>query len=124
MTDEPVILLEGPHSVGKSTLLRGLADSHGATVLDLDDLATRDAVAEEPATFVAGPAPDCVDEYRKAPAVPDAMTVYPLSQGELAGAREHFLAALFSDLRAVVSGEGSTPPGTGTSSGSSPGASP
>ena len=35
MTDEPVILLEGPRSVGKSTLLRELAAIYDAEVLDL-----------------------------------------------------------------------------------------
>ena len=55
--DEPVVLLQGPRSVGKSTLLRDLADEVGARVLDLDDLATRDVVRADPATFVAGPEP-------------------------------------------------------------------
>lgn len=73
MADEPVILLEGPRSVGKSTLLRKVAAARGVDVLDLDDLATRDAVAADPATFVAGSAPVCVDEYQKAPLVLDAV---------------------------------------------------
>ena len=73
MQDEPVILLEGPRSVGKSTLLRDLADDLGAVVVDLDDPATRDAVLADPSTFVAGPPPVCVDEYLKAPLVLDAI---------------------------------------------------
>ncbi|WP_459643281.1 ATP-binding protein [Kineococcus sp. NUM-3379] len=71
--EEPVILLEGPRSVGKSTMLRELASTLGADVLDLDDLATRDAVARDPALFMAGPAPVCVDEYQRAPLLLDAI---------------------------------------------------
>lgn len=73
MTDEPVILLEGPRSVGKSTLLRELAAIYDAEVLDLDDPDTRDAVAADPGTFVAGPSPVFVDEYQKAPRLLDAI---------------------------------------------------
>jgi predicted AAA+ superfamily ATPase len=73
MADEPVILLEGPRSVGKSTLLRQLADLHSVTVLNLDDLATRDAVNVDPATFAAGTRPVCIDEYQKAALVLDAI---------------------------------------------------
>lgn len=50
MVDDPVVLLEGPRSVGKSTLLQAIAAERGARVLDLDDLATCDAVAADPAT--------------------------------------------------------------------------
>jgi energy-coupling factor transporter ATP-binding protein EcfA2 len=72
-TEEPVVLLEGPRSVGKSTLLKSLADAHNADVIDLDDPATRDAVLADPGLFVAGTPPVCVDEYQKAPLVLDAI---------------------------------------------------
>lgn len=146
MSDEPVILLEGPRSVGKSTLLSELARQMNAAVIDLDDLATRDAVAADPGTFMRGLAPICVDEYQKAPVVLDAikhelnqdgragrflltgstrhdalpaaaqaltgrlhrMTVYPLSQGEIAGAEEHLLADLFNDASAAIPAMSST----------------
>lgn len=132
LPDEQVILLEGPRSVGKSTLLRSVAAAHQVRVLDLDDLATRDAAAADPALFVAGPSPVCLDEYQHAPAVLDAVKaelnrdgrpgrflltgstrhaalptvaqaltgrlhripVLPLSQGEIAGVHERFLADL------------------------------
>ncbi len=71
--EDPVLLVEGPRAVGKSTLLRALASAAGADVLDLDQLATRDAVAVDPSAFVAGPRPVFVDEYQKAPAVLDAI---------------------------------------------------
>ena len=71
--EEPVLLLQGPRSVGKSTLLRHLAQEAGARLLDLDDVATRDAVASDPATFVAGPEAVCIDEYQHVPLVLDAI---------------------------------------------------
>ena len=73
MADDPVLLLEGPRSVGKSTLLREIAGLRGARILDLDDLATRDAVAADPGTMIAGDQPVCIDEYQKAPVVLDAI---------------------------------------------------
>lgn len=73
MADDPVLLLEGPRSVGKSTLLREIADLRGARILDLDDVATRDAVAADPGTMIAGDQPVCIDEYQKAPVVLDAI---------------------------------------------------
>jgi uncharacterized protein len=73
LQDDPVVLLEGPRSVGKSTLLQELAETMGAALLDLDVPATRDAVAADPSTFVAGTEPVCIDEYQKAPVVLDAI---------------------------------------------------
>lgn len=73
MLDDPVVLFEGPRTVGKSTLLRAIAREKGAVLLDLDDPATRDAVVADPGTFVSGGEPVCVDEYQKAPIVLDAI---------------------------------------------------
>lgn len=70
MADDPVLLLEGPRSVGKSTLLRDIAAAHPTgRVLDLDDPATQSAVLADPRTLPSGPGPVCVDEYQKAPLV-------------------------------------------------------
>ena len=140
LVDDPVVLLEGPRSVGKSTLLRDIAQSCGAVLLDLDDPPTRDAIATDPTPFVAGTATVCIDEYQKAPIVLDAikaelnrdgrpgrfvltgstrhdalpaaaqsltgrlsrLTVYPLSQGEIAGTNERLLEQLFTDAAASV----------------------
>lgn len=93
-------------------------------------MATRDAVAADPATFVARPGVVCIDEYQHVPLVLDAikaelnrdgrpgrfiltgsarhdalpvaaqaltgrlhrLPVYPLSQGEISGVEERFLA--------------------------------
>jgi predicted AAA+ superfamily ATPase len=73
MAEEPVVLVQGPRSVGKSTLLRALAATVRAEIVDLDDVAVRDAVARDPGMFVAGPSPVCVDEYQHVPLVLDAI---------------------------------------------------
>lgn len=71
--ESPVLLLQGPRAVGKTTLLRDVAARHGATVVDLDDLDTRKAAAADPALFVSGTAPVCIDEYQHVPALLDAI---------------------------------------------------
>ena len=63
MHETPVLLLQGPRTVGKSTLLAALAEHHRARVVDLDDPAVRDAAAGDPALFVSGPGPVFIDEY-------------------------------------------------------------
>lgn len=73
MADEPVVALQGPRTVGKSTLLAEVAQRHGVTMIDLDDPEVCDAVTADPATFVAGPSPVCIDEFQKAPIVLDAI---------------------------------------------------
>jgi predicted AAA+ superfamily ATPase len=73
MAESPVTLLEGPRSVGKTTLLREVANACGGRLLDLDDLATREAVAAQPALFVSGIRPVCIDEYQKVPEVLNAI---------------------------------------------------
>ena len=73
LVEEPVVALQGPRTVGKSTLLGEVARRHGVEVIDLDEPAVRDAVMADPATFVAGAPPVCVDEFQKAPVVLDAI---------------------------------------------------
>jgi predicted AAA+ superfamily ATPase len=73
LTDEPVIALQGPRTVGKSTLLGELARSRGVEVIDLDEPATRAAVLADPSAFVGGRPPVCIDEYQHVPAVLDAI---------------------------------------------------
>lgn len=142
LQDEPVIALEGPRTVGKSTLLGELARSRGVEVIDLDDPAVRVAVRADPGAFVDGPAPVCIDEYQHVPAVLDAikaqlnrdlrpgrfvlagsarhdalplaaqsltgrlhlLTVWPLTQAEIEGARGSLLQALLDDPMGAVSG--------------------
>lgn len=146
LADEPVLALHGPRAVGKTTLLRSIAAVHGVEIIDLDDLATREAVAADPATFVSGPAPVCIDEYQHVPVVLDAikaelnrdaspgrfvitgstrhdalpraaqaltgrlhlMTVYPLLQGEIAGAEDSLVETLFTEPLAAVTTQASS----------------
>jgi len=73
MAEEPVVLLQGPRTVGKSRLLAALAAASGGVVVDLDDLATRSAAAADPALMVAGDGPVFVDEYQHVVEVLDAI---------------------------------------------------
>lgn len=70
---EPVIALHGPRSVGKSTVLRGFTSRAGGSVVDLDDVEVREAVAGNLAAVVAGATPLCVDEYQRVPDILDAI---------------------------------------------------
>jgi predicted AAA+ superfamily ATPase len=72
-SDEPVVVLQGPRTVGKSTLLRALATSRDREVIDLDDLATRDAARADPALFVRGEPPVLIDEFQHVPELLDAI---------------------------------------------------
>ncbi|MEU7819862.1 ATP-binding protein [Catellatospora sp. NPDC049133] len=71
--EEPAIVLNGPRTVGKSTLLHSLADDVGRPVIDCDDPATRAAVRNDPGRFVAGPGPVLIDEYQHVPELLDAI---------------------------------------------------
>ncbi|MGI8535708.1 MAG: ATP-binding protein, partial [Mycobacteriales bacterium] len=73
MADEPVVVLAGARTVGKSTLLARLAQSTGATVLDLDDLTTRALVRDDLSFYVNGPSPVLVDEFQHLPELLDAI---------------------------------------------------
>ena len=73
LAEEPVVALQGPRTVGKSTLLGEVADRHGVEVIDLDEPAVRDAVMADPGTFTAGAPPVCIDEFQKAHLVLDAI---------------------------------------------------
>lgn len=72
---DSVVLIQGPRSVGKSTLLSEFAAARNVNVLDLDHRPTRLAVAQDPSFFVKGPGPICIDEYQKAPELLDAIKV-------------------------------------------------
>ena len=95
MNDEPVILLEGPRSVGKSTLLRQVAGLRGGTIIDADNRATAAALAADPDTMIDVPPPVIIDEYQRVPDVLDAikarLNVAPTRPGSylLAGSSRH-----------------------------------
>lgn len=63
----PVVLLEGPRTVGKSTLLRELASSLGVEIIDLDDPAFLQGVEDDPHRCVTGPRPVLFDEHLRLP---------------------------------------------------------
>lgn len=73
LTEEPVIVLNGPRTVGKSTLISQLAQRLDRPVIDCDDPATRSAVRNDPARFVESDAPVLIDEYQHVPELLDAI---------------------------------------------------
>jgi predicted AAA+ superfamily ATPase len=73
MGRNPVVLLEGPRAVGKSTLLHVIADQRNGRVLDLDSEVVREAVRQDPELELDQTGLVCVDEYQKAPETLQAM---------------------------------------------------
>lgn len=73
LASESVVVLEGPRAVGKSTLMNALARHFRSAVIDLDDLATRDAARADPMRFVSGEAPVFIDEFQHVPELLDAI---------------------------------------------------
>src|SRR6516162_2087181 len=71
--EEPVLVLNGPRTVGKSTLLSQLAERLGRAVIDCDDPATRSAVRADPGRFVESAEPVLIDEYQHVPELLDAI---------------------------------------------------
>jgi uncharacterized protein len=73
MADEPVVILTGPRTVGKSTLLAELGREFGRPTFDLDRPDTRAAATADPGFLVSGPEPVLIDEFQHAPEVLDAI---------------------------------------------------
>ncbi len=73
LAEEPVIVLNGPRTVGKSTLLYQLAEPLGRPVIDCDDPATRSAVRADPARFIESDRIVLIDEYQYVPELLDAI---------------------------------------------------
>ncbi len=67
MNEIPVVLVQGPRSGGKTTLLQTLASSTGVDMIDLDDPITRAAGRDDPRLLVTGPRPILIDEYQHVP---------------------------------------------------------
>lgn len=75
LRDEPVVVLTGARTAGKSTLLATCADTSEVQILDLDDIETRRAVEADPALSVASdlPTPVCIAEFQHVPLLLDAI---------------------------------------------------
>lgn len=69
LDDTRVVVVLGARQVGKSTLVQDVAtQDRPATILTLDDQATRDAAAADPTGFVAGlVTPVVIDEVQRVP---------------------------------------------------------
>jgi len=63
----PVVVLEGPRTVGKSTLLQQIAGHLSADIIDLDDTTVRDQVESDPHHYVRASRPVLIDEYLRLP---------------------------------------------------------
>jgi predicted AAA+ superfamily ATPase len=73
MNEEPVVILTGPRTVGKSTLLAALAAQFDRPVFDLDRPDARAAAASDPGFIVSGPGPVLIDEFQHVPEILDAI---------------------------------------------------
>ena len=73
MREVPVVVLQGPRSVGKSTVLNQIAREHGATVVNLDVPGMRRTVEADSTQFVEGPGSVFIDEYQRVPDILDAI---------------------------------------------------
>ncbi len=68
LADTPVVLLTGARQVGKSTLIRMVADDIGARYLSLDEDAVMSIAGSDPAGFIADlDTPVVIDEVQRAP---------------------------------------------------------
>jgi predicted AAA+ superfamily ATPase len=66
VAEEPVVILAGPRTVGKSTLLAGLSREFDRPVFDLDQPEARAAATSDPGFFAFGPDPVLIDEFQHA----------------------------------------------------------
>lgn len=71
LNETPVLLLEGPRGVGKSTLLSQLASDLGMPVFDLDQPTYRQIAQTDPSMATEGEIPVLIDEYQRAPVLLD-----------------------------------------------------
>lgn len=84
VASSPVVIVEGPRSVGKSHILKEIAGELGAQYFDLDDRATLSAVKSNPELILELSGTVCIDEYQKAPLLLDVIK-YELNRGARPG---------------------------------------
>jgi len=74
LTDTPVVAIVGPRQSGKSTLAEQIALDRGASMVSLDEVASRAAANADPTRFIEeSDLPLFIDEFQKAPALLDAI---------------------------------------------------
>ena len=73
LATEQAVVVSGPRSVGKSTLLAALGAELDRQVVDLDEPATRRAVTSDPLRFLDTARPVLVDEYARVPETMDVI---------------------------------------------------
>ncbi|MCG5220147.1 ATP-binding protein [Streptosporangium sp. KLBMP 9127] len=73
LATEPVLVLSGPRTAGKSTLLGQLAAQSGQPIIDLDDLVTRQVAVNDPGLIVSGESPVLIDEFQHVPEILSAI---------------------------------------------------
>ncbi|MBO0803313.1 MAG: ATP-binding protein [Nocardiopsaceae bacterium] len=73
LTEEPVIVVNGPRTVGKSTLLSELGQRTGRPVIDCDDPGTQAVVRNDPARFIESGSLVLIDEYQHVPELLNAI---------------------------------------------------
>ncbi len=69
----PVVVLQGPRTVGKSTLLRRLAARLDGQMVDLDERSARTVAAADPSLYTTGDRLVLIDEYQRVPELLDAI---------------------------------------------------
>jgi predicted AAA+ superfamily ATPase len=91
LEDTRVVAVLGARQVGKSTLVQSIAgDEWPATVLTLDDQATRDAATSDPTGFVAGlSTPVVIDEVQRVPTGSANIVTAPRIADALTGRAEY-----------------------------------
>lgn len=67
LRDTPVVLLAGPRQVGKTTLVRQIAEQRGLRYLTMDDALTLLSAREDPVGMMRGVDRAVIDEIQRAP---------------------------------------------------------
>lgn len=73
LSEEPVVVVQGARTVGKSTVVRAIARELGTRLIDLDDPTERDTASADPGLVVGGQAPVVIDEFQRVPVLADSV---------------------------------------------------
>jgi predicted AAA+ superfamily ATPase len=67
--ETPVLLLQGPRAVGKSTLIQNLSEQYNSGLIDFDNQDIRELFDRNKSAFLPNLSTIFIDEYQKAPAI-------------------------------------------------------